>query len=174
MSSKFEYTNLDSTTRRLMSEEIALAEKTGELYFSSRFTQAGHDARPALLDAAAKENDEHRLAYNLEVGGFIKGFETKAKPGGGYTVAHVPDTAAETFADGQFTRFYIAAVCRRTLEEGRREVTVYRAKSRGTPRAESRALEGQKVDAEELLTQVRSRQGSLACPSFEAEFWLGR
>ena len=164
MSNQFNYTKLDAKTRSLMSEEIALAENTGQLYFSTRFTEAGHQAWPTLLANAAKHDDEHRLAYELEVGGFMKGFEGKSTPSGGYTVAHVPDTAAETLADGQFTRFYIAAVCQRALEEGVSEVTVYRGKLRGQPRAESRALEGQMMDAAALLEQVRSKQGSFACP----------
>ena len=163
MNTKFSYTRLDATTRSLMVEEITTATTAGELYFSTRFTPAGHQAWPGLLLIAAREHDEHRLAFEIESAGHMKHLEKRAKPSGGYTVAHVPDTAAETLADGQFTRFYIAAICRRAIEEGKKEVTVYRAKSRGEPRVESRALEGTVIDAAFLLSQVRSRQGSFSC-----------
>jgi len=146
-----------------MLEEIKGAEARGDLYFSTRFTAGGVQAWPALLAEAAQTYDEHWLAYQVESRGHMKHLELKAKPSGGYTTAHVPDIAAETLADGQFTRFYIAVVCRRTIEEGKKEVVVYRAKSRGQPRAESVALEGRSFDAASLLAQVRARQGSLDC-----------
>jgi len=93
----------------------------------------------------------------------MKHLETRAKPKGGYTVAHVPDTAAETLAEGQFNRFYIAAICRRAIEDGHLSVHVYRAKQSDSPRSESVALEGTARDAASLLADVRSKDLSLKC-----------
>jgi len=160
---RFEFTKLDARTRNLMTEEITRARDTNELYYSARFNDAGKRNWPDWFLLAAREHDEHWLEFQLEDGSAMKQFETRAKPNGGYTQAHVPDTAAETFTDGQFNRFYIAAICCRALEDGRTSVRIYRAKQRGEPRPESRALEGTERDAAELLRQVRSRQGSLDC-----------
>ena len=93
----------------------------------------------------------------------MKHLETRAKPKGGYTVAHVPETAAETLAEGQFNRFYIAAICRRATEDGQSSVRVYRAKQTDNPRQESRALEGTMRNASALLGEVRSKDQSLKC-----------
>ena len=102
MNQKFNFTKLDERTRSLIVEEISMAQGSGELYFSARFTPIGQQTWPTWLLTAAKEHDEHWLEYQLEAAGAMKHLETRAKPKGGYTLAHVPDTAAETLADGQF------------------------------------------------------------------------
>jgi len=163
MNLKFSFTKLDPRTRALMVEEISAAQESGQLYFSTRFTASGQQAWPTWLLTAATEHDEHWLEYQIEAAGGMKHLETRAKPKGGYTVAHVPDTAAETLADGQFNRFYIAAVCRRAIEDGKTSVRVYRAKQRGEPRPESVALEGSIRDAAALLREVRDKGLSLQC-----------
>jgi hypothetical protein len=161
--SNFQFNKLDERTRKLMAEEIQLATGNAQLYFSARFTDAGTANWPPLLLDAAQSHDEHWLAFQLEDTGAMKQVEARAKPKGGYTTAHVPDTAAETLADGQFNRFYIAAICRRAIEDGQSNVKIYRAKRRDDPRSESRALEGTSQEAQELLNQVRSKDGSLKC-----------
>jgi len=163
MDTKFNFTKLDARTRALMIEEIKRAEESGQLYFSARFNDAGTRGWVAWLASAAEQHNEHWLAYQLEVAGAMKHLETRAKPKGGYTVAHVPDTAAETMAEGQFNRFYIAAICRRAIEDGKASIRVYRAKHRGEPRPESRALEGTSRDANTLLQELRSKDSSLRC-----------
>lgn len=163
MNQKFNFTKLDERTRSLMVEEIAMAQGSGELYFSTRFTPVGQQTWPTWLLTAAKEHDEHWLEYQIEAAGAMKHLETRAKPKGGYTVAHVPDTAAETLADGQFNRFYIAAICRRAIEDSQSFIRVYRAKHRDDPRPESLALEGTTKNAATLLGEVRSKELSLKC-----------
>jgi hypothetical protein len=163
MNDKFHFTKLDARTRELMIEEIQTAQAADQLYFSTRFTESGRVQWTEWLLQAAREHDEHWLAYQLEAAAAMKHLETKAKPKGGYTVAHVPDTAAETMAEGQFVRFYIAAICRRAIADGQETITVYRAKHRGEPRPESRALEGTTRSAKQLLEEVRSKDQSLKC-----------
>jgi len=157
---KFNFNKLDSRTRELMIEEINNAISDGELYYSTRFNNVGQQGWAGWLVSAAENHDEHWLAFQLESAGAMKEYETRTKPSGGYTTAHIPDTAAETLSDGQFNRFYIAAVCRRAIEDGLSHVRVYRAKLRGEPRAESRALEGTELNASELLESVRNCQSS--------------
>jgi len=163
MNDKFQFTKLDASTRGLMTEEIQKAQAANQLYFSTRFTNSGHTRWPEWLLEAARGHDEHWLAYQLEAAVAMQPPKTKPKPTGGYTVAHVPDTAAETMAEGQFNRFYIAAICRRAIADSQETVTIYRAKHRGEPRQESRALEGTTRSAKQLLAEVRSKDQSLKC-----------
>ena len=163
MDTKFNFTKLDARTRALMIEEIQRAQASANLYFSARFNDTGQRGWVQWLCSAAEQHDEHWLAYQLEAAGAMKDLETRAKPKGGYTVAHVPDTAAETMAEGQFNRFYMTAVCRRAIEDGKASVRVYRAKHRGESRPESRVLEGTSRDANTLLDELRRRGSSLKC-----------
>jgi len=163
MDTKFNFTKLDARTRALMIEEIKRAEESANLYLSARFNDIGARGWVPWLTLAAEQHDEHWLAFQLEAAGAMKHLETRAKPKGGYTVAHVPDTAAETMAEGQFNRFYMAAICRRATEDGKADVRVYRAKHRGEPRPESRALEGISRGAGVLLQELRSKDLSLKC-----------
>jgi len=146
-----------------MKEEIDLAASNNEIYFSARFNSIGSEQWITWLTEAAQSHDEHWLAYQIEAAGGMKDYEGRAKPLGGYNVAHVPHTAAETMAEGQFNRFYIAAICKCAIGQGCHEVMVYRARQRGEPRAESRALEGTKMKSQTLLEQVRGKQTSFKC-----------
>jgi hypothetical protein len=146
-----------------MIEEIKRADKSDNIYNSSRFNDIGTHGWVSWLMTAAEKHDEHWLAYQLEATGAMKHLETKAKPKGGYAIAHVPDIAAETMADGQFNRFYMAAICRCAIEDGKKEVRVYRAKHRGEPRPESIAMEGTLRDPNALLNEMRIKDLSLKC-----------
>ena len=163
MDRKFTFNKLDRRTRVLMCEEIATAEQSNNIYESTRFNETGRKIWVELIQKAAQEHDEHWLAYQLELVGAMKDLETKAKPKGGYTIAHVPDIATETLADGQFNRFYMAAICRRALEDGKSNVSIYRAKQRIDPRPESRILEGKFREAKALLQELRIKELSLRC-----------
>lgn len=114
----FNFENLDEKTRGYMLETISEAEASGNVYFSTRFNDVRYKQWLLLLKEAAKEHDEHWLAYQLEVQLLMKGFEGSMTPSGGYTIKHVPDTAAEAMAEGQFNRFYILGFMQ-TCESGR-------------------------------------------------------
>lgn len=160
----FRFRNLDSDTRRLMVEEIEAAIRDGNLYYSKRFNEAGTGTWPQLLVEAAREHDEHWLAFQIETRGLMKGLEGSRTPSGSYTVKHVPHSAAETQAEGQFNRYYVLALCRRVLAERKPHVTVYRAKTVVDPRPESEALIGQALDAATLADQIRPVESSLGHP----------
>lgn len=163
MDPKFKFNKLDVRTRTLMCEEIAAAEKSNNIYSSTRFNDTGRENWVGLLKKAAQEYDEHWLAYQLESIGAMKDLETKSKPKGGYTIAHVPDRATETLADGQFNRFYMAAICRRAHEDGNTCVKIYRAKQRVETRPESRLLEGKSRELSGLLNELRNKEQSFKC-----------
>lgn len=160
----FEFRQLDADTRRLMVEEIDRAQQSGNIYFSKRFSDAGDARWVPLLGESASNHNEHWLAYQIEAQGLMKEYEEAKKKLGGYTTKHVPHTAAETLAEGQFNRFYVLAIARRALEHGQQTVTVYRAKERDDPRPESEALIGSQLSAQELTQELRSVESSLKHP----------
>jgi len=163
MGPKFKFNKLDERTRVLMCEEIDVAEKTNNIYSSTRFNDIGRENWVVLLKKAAQEHDEHWLAYQLELIDAMKELEIKSTPKGDYTIAYVLHSSTETLADGQFNRFYMAAICRRALEESKTHVTVYRAKQRSNPRSKSRELEGTSLDANDLLNELRVTNLSFNC-----------
>lgn len=71
---KFNFTKLDQETRTLMIEEICTAEKSSQHYYSRRFTTSGTANWITWLTDAARTQDEHWLAYQIEIqcrhGGF--------------------------------------------------------------------------------------------------------
>ena len=165
----FNFENLDEKTRGYMLEAISEAEAFGNIYFSARFNDAGYKQWLPLLKEAAKEHNEHWLAYQLEAKGLMKDFEGSMTPSGGYTVKHVPHTAAETMAEGQFNRFYILGLCKRSKAESISQLEVYRAKKSVVPRRESENLIGSKISVDyveaQLLKTADSFKSSLLKPN---------
>jgi hypothetical protein len=83
-------------------------------------------------------------------------FETRRTPRGGIATARLPEGAARMLAEGDFNQYYMRAVARRALAEGRPDVEVYRARLSLEPRAESSELEGAHIPAAQLLTELRA------------------
>lgn len=156
----FQFENLDGNTRAAMLEAIEEAERSNNIYYSTRFNEAGNKQWLPLLRQAAQEHNEHWLAYQLEANGLMKDFEGAHKPTGGYTIKHVPHTAAETMAEGQFNRFYILGLCKRARAEGISQLVVYRAKERSDPRPESQSLIGTRLSIEEIESQLKETRAS--------------
>jgi hypothetical protein len=159
----FNFIDLDETTRRYMLEAIEEAEQTNNIYFSPRFNDAGKQLWLPLLKEAARDHNEHWLAYQLEENETMTGVEVAAKPSGGYSIRHVPHTAAETQAESQFNRFYMLGLAKRARAEGIPHLEVYRARERAEPRPESEALVGKLIPIEEIeadLKETKSGFGS--------------
>ncbi len=94
----------------------------------------------------------------------MKGYEGSMTPSGGYTVKHVPDSAAETMAEGQFNRFYILGLCKRAREEGVPNLEIYRAKKSAAPRRESENLIGSSFSVDYLEAQLLKTSDSFKSP----------
>ena len=156
----FKFENLDGNTRAAMLEAIEEAERSNNIYYSTRFNEAGNKQWLPLLRQAAQEHNEHWLAYQLEANGLMKDFEGAHKPTGGYTIKHIPHTAAETMAEGQFNRFYILGLCRRARVEGVSNLVVYRARERADPRPESQTLIGARLSIDEIEAQLKETRAS--------------
>lgn len=160
----FRFENLDQTSRKYMLESIEEAESSEDIYYSTRFNEAGRKNWVPLLKVATLEHDEHWLAYQLEIGDMMKGLESARKPSGGYTTKHVPDTAAGTMAEGQFNRFYILGLCRRARSEGTQNLIVYRARESADPRKESEDLVGKSLSIDEVEAQLKDIGASFKSP----------
>lgn len=152
------YENLDDRTRGLMIYEVDGDVAASKLYRSVRFSPKGMAAYEGLLRLAIEKHSDSWLADQLR-NGCMKTHEMRKKPKGGVTTALVPVTAADTFAEGEFNRFYARAVCSRAIADGIPHVVVYRGKEVVTPRPESTALIGTKFTPTGLLFDLRSSQG---------------
>jgi hypothetical protein len=151
--------HLDERTRRLMLDEIDRDVNQGTLYISPRLSNTGQQNYLTLLKQAVIEHDDAWLADELRSHKRMRDTEQKKKPKGGYSVARVPATAAETLAEGEFNRYYARAVCRRALEDGIPEVVVYRAKGAAQPSGESEEEVGPRLDPARLLDDLRTHPG---------------
>lgn len=149
---KFNFTLLNQRTRRLMIDEVELACQNNEIYYSSRFTSEGLDNWVSWLIEAVRFYDEEWLREKIKQGGAI---------------SHKPSNAAEVFADAQFNRFYVAAICRRALEDDKDLVRIYRAKEHLKSRVKSKKMDSRMVNAERTLKEARSVQLSFKSDLFK-------
>jgi hypothetical protein len=151
----FNFCNLDELTRAHMLAEFEYdVSQEGGLYYSKRFTDEGRTTYPALMRKAITSGTEVTLAEELNRRGCMKAGELrKGVPVG------APYTAAQTFADGEFNRFYSRGVCLRAFDHGSNEVEVYRAKHSVVPREESIALIGKRLPASTFLDDFRVNVG---------------
>lgn len=156
----FNFKNMSPQIRQSIAAEITSAHQSNNFYMSTRFNQTGTNAAVSLLIQAAQGHDEHWLAYQIEAQALMKDYEVRSRPLGGYTTAHVPSTAAETYAEGQFNRFYMIGVCLEAIKLGK-QVKVYRAKQVASSRGTSNNLIGSVIDPSALIAELRVVKSSL-------------
>lgn len=157
----FTFENLDEVTRKYMIEEIELAEKSGNIYFSTVFNINNDPKWIELLKEAAKSYNEHWLTEQLEENNMFKEYMISKTRTGQQIQKRVSEDSAQKLAEGQFNRFYIIALCRRAIDDGKLCVTVYRARKSEDTRSESNALIDSEVNAKEVLTELRNVDTSL-------------
>lgn len=151
-------TNLDDTTRKYMIEEIEMDIASNRLYISPRLSNTGRADYPSLLKQAAQQHDDEWLAAQLQRNSRLNSTEQR-KTKSGFTTAKVPVNAHEMLAEGEFNRFYIRGLCRRAMDEGVADLVAYRAKQVTSPRPESQAKIGKKINAQTLLNDLRANPG---------------
>ena len=151
-----------------MVKELDIDVANGTLYLSPRLNQRGQDEYEQLLRTTFCEVDDQSLAYEIRSKGLLSASEKRRKPSDGFSAVKVPVSAPETLAEGEFNRFYIRALRRRVINDGEGALEVYRAKSVANPRSASQAKIGQRIDADGLLQDLRTRTGvdtSLGLPA---------
>ncbi len=161
----FNFINLDEKTRKYMLEAIEDADRIGNIYYSTRFNEAGRREWLWLLKQAASEHDPQWLAEQVESNHLMRELEGGRTPRGAYAVKHIPHTAAaQTLAEGQFNRFYMLGLSKRARAEGVPELEVYRARETSRPRPESQTLVGTRIPVEQVEDQLRDTKASLKSP----------
>ncbi len=154
----FNFLELNSEVRDLMLSEVEYDVENNSLYYSRRFSNTGHDIYLELLKEAIKGGTEESLGGALNSSGtFLTQEERKTKTG--IVMAKIPMDAAYMFADGEFNRFFMRAVCLKAIKENS-QVEVYRAKQVSSSRSESEAKIGQKIDPTVLLNDLRINVGT--------------
>ena len=150
----FDFLDLDQETRQLMLEELELDLERNSLYPSKRFNAVGIAIYPDILRAAITSGTESTLASELRASDAFAEFELrKGKP------VKVAVTAATTFAEGEFNRYYCRAICRKAVARGNNSVEIYRARESASPRSSSQELLGQHLPATTLLDDLRTNPG---------------
>lgn len=159
--------NLDEKTRSVMLDEINFDIDHDSLYISDRLNASGKEEYPRLLMENVKKGNDSSLADRLGRGFFNPTYRRK-KPNGGYSEVKMPNNAPESLSEGEFNRFYIRALSKIVIDEGKGQLKVYRAKYSENPRPESEVKIGQIVDPHKLLDDLRNNIGintSLGIPA---------
>lgn len=151
--------SLNDNVRRFMLREVEFDVTRDQLYKSKYFNDVGNATYLDLIREATRAYDDEWLANRLRVGGCMNAKAMRRKPKGGYTEVNVPITAPDTFAEGEFNRFYARGLCLYAIEIGMPSLLVYRAKAVMVPRADSEAMIGSMIDAGALLADLRIHQG---------------
>ncbi|MCD1117891.1 hypothetical protein [Chryseobacterium turcicum] len=154
---KFNFENLDQTIRQLMINEMDFDIQNNKLYLSKRFNDNGQEKYEDLLKQSLESGDEQTLAVSLKNNNCFKSQEER-KTKTGTSLVKVPENANITFAEGEFNRFYIRALCLKAIDENL-VLEVYRARHSDKTRSESENLIGEIVDPQNLLNDLRENIG---------------
>jgi hypothetical protein len=136
------YENLDEITRRYMVEEIEHSIGRHELYRYKEFTDDGWKDYPEVLIKAAKEGDDDFLSVTLYHSNCFRLDSLRES----YSI----------FAEAEFNRIYIRALCRRAIDENKR-LQVYMAKPTEETKEDDLKL-GQFIKPEQLLMLLRDQE----------------
>ena len=151
---KFHFNNLDEDVRALMVEEIQLDIDESKLYESARLNSFGASNYSDYLLQSAKKGDEEAFELLLDINTcFNPNDLSKGKP------SKMPKNSSKLLCQSEFNRFYIRAVCRKSILDDKEFVEVYRARESSWSRPESEAKIGVQMSAQELLDDLRSSIG---------------
>lgn len=154
-----EYLHLDERTRDFMLSEIDSDHANGRLYLSKNLNPAGIATFPEMLKTAALQGNDVSLAQAIHP--YLNSHEQPRRlSSGGYSVAPIMrNNAHEMLAEGEFTRFYIRALCLRAIEDGIPTVIIYRAKHVENARSTSAEKIGTSHSPIVLLEDLRTHTG---------------
>lgn len=161
------FENLDLITRDYMRGEVNVDFENAKVYYSKFLKEGLQDTWDNLLLKAITEYDDTWLESQIESNQLLVDTYQKKKPNGGFTIAKVPHTAAQTLSEGEFNRFYCRGLCMRAIEEGKM-IQVYRGKEVAHARSASVQILGRTFSPRELLMDLRVNIGvdtALGLPS---------
>jgi hypothetical protein len=145
------YRNLDEKTRQYMLKENSI----GGHYVRPRLHKESWSKWLSILEEGLRYYNDDWIAEEINRHSLLKIHEERRKPSGGITIAKVPSNSAQMLAEGEFNRFYLRGICCRALDEGKKELRIYRGKEVANPRPESEMKIGDLIDAKELLDDLR-------------------
>lgn len=156
------YENLDDKTREYMLSEVNEDITKGRLYLSSRLSVSGRDFFRSYLPQviSSKTGDDKTLTdflrpfFKISEIRFVNGLQREAR---------VPSNAAEILAEGEFNKYYIRGLCRRAIDEGIKDVLVYRAKETTSRSPESESVLGILISPSALLKSMKDGHSLPEC-----------
>lgn len=151
--------SINDDVRRFMLQEVEYDVENNSLYKSKHFNDTGNSIYLDLIKQTVQQYDDDWLAERIRVGNCMNRTAMRRKPKGGYTEVKVPVTAPDTFAEGEFNRFYARGLCLHAIDLDIPSLLVYRAKAVMVPRPDSEAMIGSMIDAKALLADLRINQG---------------
>ena len=153
---KYNFLDLNTEIRKLMREEVVIDENNGTLSKSTRFNDNGNLNYLTILLKNIESGDEESLSSEL-----VDLFNTKevSRDKKDNTIEkNVPADAHQIFANTEFNRFYMRALCVFALKNNK-SLEIYRAKQSLNNRPESNILEGTKIeDIEQALSVLRDNK----------------
>ena len=117
------YKSLDNLTRQKMLEEFNLDIKTNNLYLSKRFTDQGGIYYEHTMPNHIQNGNDDSLAEDLRTHNSFLTHEDR-KTVKGISKVKVPETAPQTFSEGEFNRFYLRGLCLRAIAE-KNKIIIY-------------------------------------------------
>ena len=151
--------SLDERTRQYMLEELEYDSTRRQTYVSPRLSPRGRADWLGLLRESFVSGNDGTLAVQLRLAGRLRTREPRQSKRGKVVSTAVPETAAETLAEGEFNRYYIRGLCRRAIDEKIPNLVIHRAKRVELPRPESQARIGKSIDPQRLLGDLRANIG---------------
>jgi hypothetical protein len=139
--------DLEPDTRHLMLEEFDTDVEAGLVYKSAVIEVSRMPDYIAAQRQAYADGDPGTLATAILNSGMLRSHQSN-----GAAVNAI--AAASRVAGGQFGVYYARGVAAKALLTGR-DIVIYRARSSSSPRPESEALVGRRLDATRLLGDLR-------------------
>lgn len=151
-----ELPNLDDEIRVLMLEEIDLDIEAGTLYISKRLKRGKEEVYINLLKDSISNGNCNLFVSEIANNNCLltEVPDNKTKSG----IRKVPKDAHITLGEGEYNRFYIRALCRKSISYNN-ELEIFRAKTVRNPRSASQAKIGQTVNPKKLLEDLRKNIG---------------
>lgn len=154
-----QHIDLNPIIRLLMIDELKIDISANKLYQGKRLTSFGLQDWSSALFSSFDLGSDATFETWLSQPGRLETTEQYTS-NGVLRTRKVPSTAARTFAEGEFNRFYIRAVCRQAMNTGSGIVTAYRARHSENPRPESIAVVGKQFSAQAILADLRENTSS--------------
>lgn len=147
--------DLNAATRAAMLAELEEDVASQHVHLSPHLRDGAGSDYVGLLTAAAREFNDVWLAAALRTKGVVRTHETRPTQHGPKRIT-LAANEPELLAEAEFNRYYMRGLCRRAIEEGIPELSIYRARTVAKPRPEAERLVGTPIDPCALLEALQA------------------